>query len=310
MVVYSAPGKIIISGEHAVVYGHPALVSAVGRRLKLTVIIGKKPIKNKIISHISCEVKRYLDEKKIPYMDKLFDYKIDSEIPVGRGMGSSSALSVAGAACFLEFFTGKQFPLNTVSDMAHIIETYFHANSSGVDTAISSQGGLIYYRKEFDFLKSFSHLNFSIPKKIMAGLYLIDTGKPEETTGEMVSLVAMRYNKRPQLTGKLLDKIEETTKTILLSLKENNISLFKKSILVNENLLEKLGVVSVNTKKLLRDIKHLGIGKITGAGGKKSSSGFVLFYSDNPRELLKYCQEHNLKCYKFNRSEKGLTKEL
>ena len=123
---YSAPAKVILSGEHAVVYGKPALVSALNLRLRFSLWEEKSRITDKSIRFISETVKTYLNTQKIVYSDKEFDFKIESEIPVGRGLGSSAALSVASAAAFLEFYTGEQFKKETVNELAFQVEKHFH----------------------------------------------------------------------------------------------------------------------------------------------------------------------------------------
>ena len=306
MITYSAPGKIIISGEHAVVYGKPALVSAIDLRLKFSVFNAKQKTENKVIKFISSEVIKYLKLNKITYKEKNFNYKIDSHIPIGRGMGSSAALSTAGAASFLEFYTRKKFSTKEINDVAFNIEKYFHTHSSGVDVAVSCFGGLIYYRKEFDFLRNICSLDFNLPDKIIDNLFLIDTGKPVESTGDMVTQVADWYHKHSQRANGLFDKIEKITKTIVLCLKENNIDLLQKSIDQNEKYLEELGVVSQTTKETINNLKKFGAGKITGAGGKKSFSGFILFLSNNFSGLRNYCKKNDLKLLKFTQSKKGL----
>ena len=167
---------------------------------------------SKDIVFISQKVKELLKAQKIKFIDKPFDYKIESDIPVGRGLGSSAALCVAATSAFLEFYTGKKFEKEIINNIAYQAEKYFHKNASGVDVTASCFGGLIFYRKEFEFLKNISALNFKIPKKIENNLLLIDSGKPIESTGHMVEMVGKSYNQKPQFVEEVLNDIEKTTK--------------------------------------------------------------------------------------------------
>ena len=83
---YSAPAKVILSGEHAVVYGKPALVSAIDRRLTVSVIEGKNENTDPKIAEIILIVKKYLREKKLSLNDKSCTVSIESGIPIGRGL--------------------------------------------------------------------------------------------------------------------------------------------------------------------------------------------------------------------------------
>lgn len=295
---YSAPAKVILSGEHAVVYGRPAIVSALNLRLKFSLWEKSININDKNILHISQKVKKYLTDKNIVFEDKLFNFKIESEIPIGRGLGSSAALSVAAAAAFLDFFTGRQFEKKTISDLAQQIEKYFHQNSSGVDIAASCFGGIILYQKKSRLI----NMKFKIPGIIEKKLFLIDSGKPEETTGEMVDFVGTKDVKN------ILDQIEIITKKMADSIRKININSFKKCLVDNEKLLEKLEVVSEKTKKLLVDLSEFGVGKVTGAGGKKSGSGFMLFFIDDKEKLIEFLKRKKINYYQFIPDYQGLKK--
>lgn len=311
IISYSAPAKVIFSGEHAVVYGKPAIVSSLDLRLKFTVTNSLRSQDNgnidKAILNISQKVKDFLKTEKINFVDKLFNYQIESKIPIGRGFGSSAALCVASSAGLLEFYTGNKFTKEEINNIAYQAEKYFHKNSSGVDVSASCFGGLIFYRKEFEFLKNITSLNFKVPKKIENGLYLIDSGKPAETTGYMVqNVVRGKYNKSPSLVEEILNDIEKTTKRMVVSLIKEDIDFFAKSLVDNQIFLEMLGVVSTKTKKLLSDLEPFGFGKITGAGGVKDGSGIILFYTNKKKELENYLKKKKIDYYKFHQDFRGL----
>jgi len=305
---YRTPAKIIFSGEHAVVYGKPALVSAIGKYLTFSVWEGKKEIKDPHILFVVKTVQAYLKKKKIEMVKKNYDYLIESTIPIGRGLGSSAAFSVASAAAFLEFFSGKQFEKEEINNIAYQIEKQFHSRPSGADTSASCFGGLIYFRKEFEFLKTISNLHIKIPKIIEEDLYLIDSGKPSETTSEMVEIVGREYNRDPKRMDFLFSEIEKTTKRLVVSLVKEDKIFFQKTIIKNELLLEKIGVVSKQTKQLLIFLKNFGVGKMTGAGGRKGGSGYIMFYNVNKANIEEKCKELQLSCFKFISEEKGVLK--
>lgn len=308
---YSAPGKVILSGEHAVVYGKPAIVCAIDKRLTLTLTSTNKTIyTDSIMPILEMTVKDFLKQKNEKIVERGYLYKISSTIPIGRGLGSSAAYSAVIAAGLLELFTGRQWSIADINMCAYKIEKYFHKNSSGVDTSTSVMGGLLYYRKEFEFLKTISSLSIKIPKHFTDTLVLIDTGKPTETTGEMVQNVGNMYNSDPEKIEKYLNEIEKTTKRLVVSLMKEDILLFKESIRNNELLLEKINVVSKTSKSLIKKLNLLGTGKVTGGGGFKTTSGYILFSTEKKNELKNVLTTKNISYLDFIPSYIGLKKEL
>lgn len=307
---YSAPAKIILSGEHSVVYTKPAFVSAVNLRLKTTVKEGKSEVKDdnlhKAVLYCDKNVKNYLKSKKTKFQERDFIYYFSSEIPRGRGMGSSAAFCVALSASLLHFYTGHAFSKEDINTVAYKSEKFFHGMPSGVDVSASSFGGLIFYRKEFEFLKNISALNFKIPKNIQDNLIIIDTGKPKESTSEMVKIVGKNYNRNPQKMERVFGGIEKTTKKMVVSVIKEDPNLFSDCIEENQLLLDDLGIVSEKTRKLLNQLRSSGVGKVTGAGGLKSSSGLVLFLIKDKEDFQRHKRNLNLKIIKFLQDFEGV----
>ena len=313
-IIYSAPAKVILSGEHAVVFGNPALVSALDLRLKFHLFSDPyKKSTNPDIDFISDTVLDFLEKEKNPvkqFKKKVFNYKVISDIPVKRGLGSSAALSVAASAAFLQYYTSRVYPSDVVNNLAFKIEKKFHDNPSGVDNSACCFGGLVYFRKEFDFLKNISLLNFKIPKKIESKLYLIDSGTPKEKTSEMVKSVADYYRHHPDTTSAIFHEIEKCTRRLVIAVLKEDSHLFTDTLHKNNQLLSQLGLVSAKTQKLLTNLSQFGKGKITGAGGKKENSGFMLFLTSNDKALTGYLKLNRIKYFKFKQSMKGLNKDL
>ncbi|MFA5135796.1 MAG: hypothetical protein WC489_00200 [Patescibacteria group bacterium] len=307
---YSAPAKVILCGEHAVVYGRPALVTALDMSLNVSICGYKNAQENRAEQKIIETVQTYLKRKKIPYKNKKCSLSVNSGIPIGRGLGSSSALSVASSAALMDFFTGHEFEKEEINNCAYQVEKLYHMNPSGVDTSVSSFGGVVFFRKEFEFLKSISCLPLKFPKEIQNNMILIDSGKPFETTADMVSLVGKLYNKKTAFTEKVLWNLERTTKRMIVSLMKEDVRFFKDTIMEAQRQLELLGVVSHTAKHLLDSLLPYGTGKITGAGGIKNGSGYILFYTSSRSKTEVFLRKNNITFLSFTPSLTGVQKVI
>ena len=161
-ITVSTPGKIILSGEHTVVYGFPAILTAINRRLYVTVRSSGKPNRRADdIKIINANIKdEHLVRKSIEVfrenfkIDKLpsLEMEISTDIPPNRGLGSSASVSSAVIGALMKGILNIWNPLK-INELSFIVEKSQHANPSGADNTIVTFGGLIWYRKEFDFLK-------------------------------------------------------------------------------------------------------------------------------------------------------------
>lgn len=271
----SAPGKIILTGEHAVVYGYPAILSAVDRRL---VVQGWKTGRQTEIKVLT------------------------SDIPIGVGMGSSAALSVASAVAKIAIEKNR-WNLDTINSAAYELEKKYHGNPSGGDNTVVTYGGFLWYRKETKAFKLFKQI---VPKIKMPNFFLVNSGTPKETTAEMISKVANFYAKNPKKTIRLLTQIEKIAKDFLRLLIEGNGD-WAEPIIENERCLESLEVVSELGKKLIKRFEKIGGGaKISGAGGAAAGSGILLVYHRDEEKLRNFCETSNLEIFSVKLGEEGV----
>jgi mevalonate kinase len=289
VITVSAPGKVHLLGEHAVVYGYPALLSSVDRRIYVSVKdLSKKDDsrfpeglrinsfgKRDVIENTVSVFRKSYRIDKFPHLE----VDISSRIPVGSGMGSSAALSAALIGVLMKRVKNIWNPIR-INELAYEAEKKTHGNPSGADNTTVVFGGLVWFRREFEFLRSI----WSLPVKdyIMPKLLLIDSGCPLESTREMVDHVASLYNKRKKYISEIFHHQEFLTRKILLSLRRGDNNEFLSALILGQKNLEKMEVVGKKAVDIISKIEKNGGGaKISGAGGKKEGSGIILCYHKN-----------------------------
>ena len=161
--ISKAPGKIILFGEHFVVYNNRAILGAID---KYAIVTSEKTNTDNILissslGQASIQKDQYVDkvEKKFrPFFhiakqvilknnfDKGISIKIESEIPIGAGLGSSSACCVAAAASISNLFNKTNE--KEILELAIQAEKTIFPNSSGADCTVSVYGGIIEYQEK------------------------------------------------------------------------------------------------------------------------------------------------------------------
>lgn len=305
-ITVSAPGKIHLLGEHMVVYGKPAILAAIDRRLYVRIKprlsgIPQKAGNNKkdnIIIHTSENddlvweaikvFQKNFSIEKLPPLEII----ITSQIPTGSGLGSSAALAAALIGALMKFIKNIWNP-QKINELTYKIEKIAHGNSSGADNTTVVFGGLVWFRREFDFLKSIWSLSMTAYK--IPQLMIMDSGKPDETTKEMVASVANLYAQNRKKIEEIFMNQERQTKNLLLALKNDDKEQLTVAIKQGENNLEKIGVVGDFAQKIIREIESLGgAAKICGAGGKKEGSGILLCFHRDLSKLIAITKKYNI----------------
>jgi len=315
MITVSAPGKIHLLGEHTVVYGKPAILAAIDRRIYVRIKNHELRIKNKNGLFINSDYGNRLIKDAIVVfqktfsIDKLPPFKIEvnSQLPIGSGLGSSAALSAAIIGALMKFVKNIWNPAR-INELTYEVEKIAHGNPSGADNTTVVFGGLVWFRREFDFLKSIWSLpisSYKIPQFI-----LIDSGRPEETTKEMVDGVARLYKRNRKKMEEVFNDQERQTKKLLLALRKGDKKQLINAVRNGQRNLEEMEVVSDFAKKIIRGVeKEGGAAKVCGGGGRKKRSGIILCYHENLAVIKKIGEKYGLPIHDVKLGGEGIKLE-
>jgi len=291
-VVVSAPGKIIFSGEHSVVYGQPALLAAIDRRLFVKTEKTQRGIE--ITADEPVELAKHALEKTKEILGGEIKgglkIKITSQIPVARGMGSSAALAVAMAGSLSRYWK-KPWNKNLINQIAYEIEKKQHGNPSGGDNSIVCFGGFLRFQKENGCFKLKPlKFDFKLPEFV-----LLDSGRAKETTGEMVAGVRGKYQQQKTKMTRVLKTVGSLTEKMIACFQQRRFRRLPELIKENELRLEEMGVVGEKARSLIRKIEKLGgAAKICGAGGLKEGSGVVLGYHPDQKLIINFAKKQKI----------------
>ncbi|MDR2966742.1 MAG: mevalonate kinase [Methanobacteriaceae archaeon] len=311
--IASAPGKTILFGEHAVVYGEPAIAGAVNRRA--TVKIKKTKNDLSILKSKDLRFEAELDTKKKTYVLKkgkpgIIRYILESlskvhnhspiemdlslDIPIGSGLGSSAAVTVATLAA-LHQYHGKKFNKNFLAKQAHEVELKVQGIASPLDTSVSTYGGLVYLSRDKKIIKFKNHLNSS---------FVIGYTMKHGNTGKMVKSVKALKNKYPKILNSIIKTIGEVTDEAKIAIVNNDKKRLAELMNLNQGLLDSIGV---NTNELSRMIyisrKYGAIGsKLTGSGGGGS---IIAFCPEKENQVFRILSKYD-NAIKVNFSREGV----
>jgi len=309
--IASAPGKIILFGEHFVVFGIKAILCAIDKRVKVTsnTTEGDSIEVKSSLGNISIPKSKSIDEIKSPLLPFIhlskkmidrFDHPggisvtIDSSIPSGIGLGSSSACCVAGAASISGLF--NNFSKDEIVNLAIEAEKTIFKDTSGADCTVCTYGGIMEYDKENGFKKIESSLNFP--------LVIVNSGIPH-STNKVVKKVNEFKEKNELIFSSLCEKEKKLVDKVILSLKNNDLTSLGKIMTQNQEYLEKLGVSNNALRNMIEIANKTSFGsKITGAG----LGGCIISCVDesNLNSTLKNLQSNNYDCFPVKIDSKGL----
>ncbi|MDE1813641.1 MAG: mevalonate kinase, partial [Thaumarchaeota archaeon] len=285
--VASAPGKIILFGEHFVIYGTKAVLCSIDKRITATSqFVDEKIVRiRSSLGEVEMDIDALnnLENVQQKFMRPFFyvakktvmenptkqgiEIIIESEIPPGVGLGSSSAACVAVTASVNGLF--HRLPSEEVVKIAiHAERTIFEQNS-GADSSVSTFGGLVSYDLKDGFLPIPSRNDLS---------FIISNSAQVHNTQDVVRQVRQFKEKNEDLFNKLCKEEMDIINNAITSLKENNLNKLGSLMLKNHELLKQIGVSTEKIDLLIKEAKKTSYGaKITGAGG----GGCIIALVDN-----------------------------
>ncbi|MFH1179807.1 MAG: mevalonate kinase [Candidatus Bathyarchaeota archaeon] len=316
----SAPGKMILFGEHSVVYGKTAVVLAIDRRAN--VIVEKRKDKKLFIDADNLGFSGYFeDDIYYPVRGKIWrgrnlaalnvaakktmeyigveggaNLRVRSMIPIAVGLGSSAAICVATVSAIERLFDAglKQ---EEISKIAFEGENIIHGKPSGVDNNVSTFAGIMSYDKE----NGIKHhkLDHDIP-------FIIGNTKKKRSTRRMVENVAALKERNPREMDDILDSMGLLAESGLESLLKADLGRVGDLMDLNQGLLTAIGVSTMKLEILCHTSRNNGAlgAKLTGAGG----GGCMIALAEEPDipNIEKAIRRRKSDSYRISLTDRGV----
>ncbi len=288
-VVASAPGKVTLFGEHAVVYGQPAIVTSISKRVYVyaearsdgVIKIEAKDLRvpGVIVTYregeVTVETEYGLVLPAISYLNKAIELTssylgsrhgvnlvVRSEMPVGAGLGTSAAVAVATVAAYA-YSGGYELPKEEIARLGWEVEKAVQGVASPMDTSIATFGGFMKIRFGGGSIER-SSLDVGVDLPIVIAYV-----EREARTRDMVLAVRERVTRYPEIYGRIVEVIGEVTSRAEVALRKGDIYEVGQLMNVNHGLLDALGVSTRRLNEVVYAARGSGAlgAKLTGAGG-------------------------------------------
>jgi mevalonate kinase len=282
-VMASAPGKVILLGEHAVVFGQPAIAVAIDQRLQCSITpsdmytLNGHPLNERTHAYVSAAATRFWSGGPLAI-------ETTSEFPSGSGLGSSAAVSVAALGA-IQSLQGRLDARNVARD-AFEIESMVQGRASPIDTSTSAHGSGIFVNKVkgddfiWELAKDTRHWDIHHCDVPQLNLVVGFTGI-SAATGPLVAKVK-RFADKSTFAREIIEEIGQLTIEGREALRRNDQVKLGSLMTRDQKLLAILGVSCQELDDLIEASLPLSFGaKLTGAGG----GGSMVALTDRPDQV-------------------------
>lgn len=274
MTVGTACGKIILFGEHAVVYGRPALAvplsqvrarATVKKRAERGIVIHARDLRRDILvkdtaadEPLAAIARLTLEQMRV---EEDLDITVESDIPIGGGFGSGAAISTAIVRALAEQF-GQRMTAATISALVYETEKMYHGTPSGIDNTV------VAYEQPVKFVRRNEAEPEITPFRIAHpfALAIANTGiaTPTKIT---VGDVRRGWQENPARYEHMFDNVGEVVLEAQAAMARGENERLGELMTRNQHELEAMGVSSPEIERLI------AAGVRAGAGGGKLSGG-------------------------------------
>ncbi len=336
MLTVSVPGKVHLIGEHAVVYGEPAILASVGKRIfihaekgdGIRIEDGKDILEwsiegvkdfGKKASQLWEECKEkgnFSDVVKFTYgknfakaalgflfnkfgVQEGLNLRIETDLPRGAGLGYSAAYAVGLVKTVSEVFD-LELGREKINELAYEIEKFAHGTPSGGDNSTCCFGGLIWFEKGNP--PRIEPLKKEIPYPL-ENFVLAYIKPPEKSTGELVQMIG---DLDPEFREPRIKAIGKATWEMRKALRESDFQRVKELINLAWKNLSDLGLSIPEADEVIEKIVSLGgAAKLCGACG----GGILLAYHEDKERLKEVIKETGYEPWEVKLGVEGVRRE-
>ncbi|MEM4576508.1 MAG: mevalonate kinase [Candidatus Nezhaarchaeales archaeon] len=290
MITVSSPGKVTLFGEHAVVYGEPAIAVAINKRVRVQatrrndevirieakdlMLAGFKALlmpngsvtlegeSGKILAALNY-VKRAIEMVRTKYGVNIGAYvTVTSEMPVGAGLGTSAAVAVSVVKAY-SLLAGLDLSREECAELGYQVELSVQGIASRMDSTTTAVGGVLYIDPRMD--KVYESIRGA---EKLDGL-VIGYVNRETSTGEMVEKVKNLRDSIPEVLGFIIRAVGEISRKAKGLIEAGRLVDLGVLMNINHGLLEAMGVSTSRLSQMAYAARAAGAlgSKITGAGG-------------------------------------------